>query len=141
MDCIRLNGYEKKKLSKNNARLRGLAPDFIGGEAVFQVDVLKVVEVNGSGIIQRHIKVIRIAAEQRHGRGPIQLLALVRQALDVFGGPQRASTGSDGMHDYPDEGSGGRNRGVEGSRLHGVGGGDEQDSQPGGRNRSARDDL
>lgn len=69
MDCIRLNGYEKKKLSKNNARLRGLAPDFIGGEAVFQVDVLKVVEVNGSGIIQRHIKVIRIAAEQRHGRG------------------------------------------------------------------------
>ena len=45
------------------------------------------------------------------------------------------------MHDYPDEGSGGRNRGVEGSRLHGVGGGDEQDSQPGGRNRSARDDL
>ena len=81
MDCIRLNGYEKKKLSKNNARLRGLAPDFIGGEAVFQVDVLKVVEVNGSGIIQRHIKVIRIAAEQRHGRGGLTVFVAVDAGL------------------------------------------------------------
>ena len=46
MDCIRLNGYEKKKLSKNNARLRGLAPDFVGSEAVFEVDAFKVAEVN-----------------------------------------------------------------------------------------------
>ena len=81
MDCIRLNGYEKKKLSKNNARLRGFAPDFIGGEAVFQVDVLKVVEVNGSGIIQRHIKVIRIAAEQRHGRGGLTVFVAVDAGL------------------------------------------------------------
>ena len=81
MDCIRLNGYEKKKLSKNNARLRGLAPDFIGGEAVFQVDVLKVVEVNGSGIIQRHIKVIRITAEQRHGWGRLAILIAIDAGL------------------------------------------------------------
>ena len=61
----------------------------------------------------------------------LQLFAFVWQALDVFGRPQRTGTGADGMHDYPDEGSGGRNRGVKGPRPHGVGGGDEQHSQSG----------
>lgn len=45
-DNSRLNGRKKKNLLQNNAILRGHAPDFIGGEAVFQVDMLKVVEVN-----------------------------------------------------------------------------------------------
>ena len=30
MDFFRHNGYEKKRLSLNNATLRSLAPDFIG---------------------------------------------------------------------------------------------------------------
>ena len=58
--------------------------------------------------------------------------AFARQALDISGGPQRAGTEADGMHDYPDEGSGWRNRGVEGPRPDGVGGGDERYSQSGG---------
>ena len=41
-----MNGHKKKDLSQNSAILCGLAPDFKGSEAVFQVDVLKVVEVN-----------------------------------------------------------------------------------------------
>ena len=45
------------------------------------------------------------------------------------------------LHDYPDEGSGGHNRGAEGLRPHGVGGGDEQHSQLGGRNHPMGDDL
>ena len=64
---------------------------------------------------------------EQYQHGPIQLLALVRQALDVFGGSQRAGAGADGMHDYPDEGNGERYRGVEGPRPYGVGGGNEQD--------------
>ena len=41
-----MNGHKKKNLSQNNAILCGLVPDFIGSEAVFQIDALKDVDVN-----------------------------------------------------------------------------------------------
>lgn len=40
--------------------------------------------------------------------GSIQLIAPVRQDLDISVGFKRAGTGADGMHRCPDEGSGGR---------------------------------
>lgn len=41
-----MNGHKKKNLSQNNAILRGLVSDFIGSEAVFQIDALKDVDLN-----------------------------------------------------------------------------------------------
>ena len=45
MDGARLNGH-KEKMSQHNTVLRGLTPAFMGSEAVFQVNALKVVEAN-----------------------------------------------------------------------------------------------
>lgn len=48
MDGARLNGH-KEKMSQHNTVLRGLAPAFMGSEAVFQADALKVGEGNVLG--------------------------------------------------------------------------------------------
>ena len=46
MDCSPTNRQENKSLSQNIEGLHGFAPDFIGSKAVFQVNALKIVEVD-----------------------------------------------------------------------------------------------
>lgn len=46
VDCSQMNRQRKRNLSQNREELGGFAPDFKGSEAVFQINTLKILELD-----------------------------------------------------------------------------------------------